>query len=80
MAGREGARGALAMHAYELSVVVLQFCDVVGDVVDLTGGAGRLGSEHSRDCLAGVVGDRGPVGPGEVGGRGHRALVLPSLG
>ena len=79
MTGREGARGPLAVNAQLAAVMALELGHVVGDVVDLVGIPCRIGPEHLGDRLTGAVGDRGAVGPGEVGSSGHRGQVILAL-
>src|SRR5215211_2992022 len=70
--GGEGSGRALAMHEQRAAVIAFDLRHVVGDVVDLVSTLGALPAQHAGDGVAGGVGDRLAVRPGEVGGGGHR--------
>ena len=75
----EGAGGALAVHTDRSAPMLLELGHVVGDVVDRLRAGRGVPAEHRRHRLAHAVGQRGAVGPGEVGRRGHRAQVILAL-
>jgi len=78
MVRSERARRALAMHAQELAVVLLELRHVVSHVVQQAQPAGV--SIEAPEHVTHAVGDGLPVRPGEVRGRAHGAEVPLPLG
>ena len=80
MAGRQGAGGALAVHAqqptFAVDLVVLELGQVVGHVVEEI----EVGdTEHGRERPSGSDREELAVGPPVVRRRGHRPEVAATL-